>query len=237
MCFSKGLSFMIKKILLLIFVAFFVLVHFAPMESDGYKIRNLPLLFAIIGLFILLVLLRHTKTLFFTLKTVKLLKNNSVQIKKLLVLLKTACVVAEDKSQAYVIHIYRGVNQKYRYHFENNNILEVYKTLQTTFSTRRHTINGVKMTLSMRKGAIRTERSERKKLFSLKCKSNKSVCDIVLLNKFPEHLSDFTTDKRRCPISEGDEICSSATLLYSLDGLEKRLNNSGEKQFNITKRA
>ncbi len=207
------------KWLFYIFLVFLAGILFLPSHTG--EPRNLPLLIAIVSTFVLFWLLRFIRTFVFACRTAHLLKKQSFKIKKMIVFFKTAYIVAENDNCVYSISMYRGINQKYRYHFEKANVLEVYKTTRTTFSGRRFSDggSGAKMTHTVYSGETMTKLAMRKKFKTLKTNDTKKVCKMILMSDFPTYITDSENDLHREPIGQGDAICSSDTVIYSLDGL------------------
>ncbi len=204
----------------LFIVAFFL---FVPTTTSG-EIRNLPLLIALIGAFILFWLIRYIRTFVFAMKTALLLKKQSFRITKAVLLFQTAYLVAEGEECVYNICLYRGINRKYRYHFEKSDVLEIYKTTRETYSGAKRNVDGahgppIRMADKVFSGETMTKLAKRKKFLHIKPGSDKPVYRMVLLSEFPIYISDSITDRSRDPIDEGETICGSETVVCSLDGL------------------
>ena len=207
-----------------LFYVFLVILSGALfLPSPSGEPRNLPLLIVIVSVFVAFWFVRFIRTFIFACKASILLKKNSFKIKKLIVFFKTAYIIAENDKCTYSISMYRGINQKYRYHFEKPNVLEIYKTTRTTFSAGRRTTNGGYNSApktAVYNGAAMTTLAKKKKFLSLKPNTTKEIHRLIVMSDFPTYISDSVNDFSKSPIGQGDVICKSETQIYSLFGLK-----------------
>ena len=125
--------------------------------------------------------------------------------------LRTGGLIAENDKEAIIIAYLARYRKKLSHHFTSDDCLEIYKSTQVQFSQVRRANNTV--TGNYARGGITTRRIKRKKINYLICGQEKPCRKFVLINKYPNRISDET---KKEDLYNGDMINRTDTQLYDI---------------------
>ena len=115
------------KYLLYVFLFFLAFLLFVP-ETGSTEIRNPELLMAIAAIILIILIVKLIRLVLFAGKVKKELRENKYEIKKARLGIGKVYIVAENHRETLEICVLMRKKSYYKYHFANENRIELYKT-------------------------------------------------------------------------------------------------------------
>ncbi len=124
------------KYLLYLFLLFIAFLLFVP-ETGSTEIRNPELLMAIAAIILIILIVKLFKLSVFAGKVKKSLRENKYDIKKARLGIGKAYITAKNHKETLDICILMRKKSYYKYHFADENRIEIYKTTVSAVRTGR----------------------------------------------------------------------------------------------------
>ena len=124
------------KYLLYIFLFFLAFLLFVP-ETGNTEIRNPEILMVIAAIILIILTVKLIKLAVFASKVKKELRENKYEIKKSRLGIGKVYIVAKNHKETLEICILMRKKSYYKYHFSNENRIELYKTTVGAVRTGR----------------------------------------------------------------------------------------------------
>ncbi|MBQ8163336.1 MAG: hypothetical protein IJZ93_03095 [Clostridia bacterium] len=181
-------------------------------NTDGISFRNIPLLVSIISVILLLLIIRFIKYVCVFAKAKSKLKKSGYSVVKCNILPpvfrknKGSHIVASKDGCTVNIFVMIVKRAYLRYHFEDINTLELYKSTRMAIKPR------------FRQANIVSEHVETKKVGTKKLywDDNDTLSTrVVMFNKLPSAITHSISSQALC---HGDKICGKI-ILYNLERL------------------
>lgn len=195
-------------------IAIVVISIFLP-NGIGGGLNNLPLLIALLSIFLIVVLVKMIRYFHIFSITKKHLKKCGFEITNFNIIPpfsgKKKCNIIAKKDDLVINICVLKVNKTYMtYHFDDVNTIEIYKSTRLAIKPRVRQANIIS-------GHVETKKVATKYL-SWESLDKQNVISIVLFNKFPNAVSD---SKNREGLGNGDKICDKI-YIYNLSGFERK---------------
>ena len=202
------------KIVLYLLAAFVGFVVFAP-NIRAEKIDNLPLLITILVCIVLYFIIKAIRRSMLLVKLKKLLISKGMKITRFSILPNLS-----GSSEKYDISASLGETKfnfqfllrkkkHYRYHFENFNRLEYFKSNRLVF---KHTSRGATIT-----NAIETNSAGRR---TLSFKGDNDAVEVLIIDKAPGRITDSI---KKEDLYSGDRICNKV-YYYELKSFVNKID-------------
>lgn len=188
------------KYLLYIFLFFIAFLLFVP-ETGSTEIRNPELLMAIAAIILIILIVKLIKLAVFAGKVKKALRENKYEIKKARLGLGKAYITAKNHKETFEICVLMRKKSYYKYHFADENRIELYKTTVGAVRTGRDIAKVTKSAEVKLAGIIRIAPSK-----------NEGAKRLILFDKFPTTASD--TVNRSLHI--GDTVTENKIAVFDL---------------------
>lgn len=188
------------KYLLYIFLFFLAFLLFVP-ETGSTEIRNPELLMAIAAIILIILIFKLIKLAVFAGKAKKALRESKYEIKKARLGLGKVYIVAENHKETLEICVLTRKKSYYKYHFANENRIELYKTTVSAVRSGRDIAKVTKSAEVNLAGIIR--------IAPTKIENAKRF---IVFDKFPTTASD--TVNRSLHI--GDTVTESEISVFDL---------------------
>ncbi len=180
------------KYVLLTILIIFLIVMCAP-SSGTLTIRNVPILVTVVSVAAVVIAYYFITYLIFSIRVKRICKGKEGLVAIPLVVRKKNC----------------------KYHFEEINRIEIYKTTRVMFK-----VAGFK---SIRPGESQTKLVKKKRIrISEDILKNKSIQKYVVINKMPSSVTDRNS---RQELGNGDALCNTDVKLYDYKAFEKHMNS------------
>lgn len=188
------------KYLLYIFLFFIAFLLFVP-ETGSTEIRNPELLMAIAAIFLIILIVKLIKLVVFAGKVKKALRENKYEIKKARLGLGKAYITAKNHKETFEICVLMRKKSYYKYHFADENRIELYKTTVGAVRTGRDIAKVTKSAEVKLAGIIRIALSK-----------TEGAKRFIVFDKFPTTASD--TVNRSLHI--GDTVTENKIAVFDL---------------------
>lgn len=176
-------------------------------KSGTTEIRNLPVLVFILALIAIYFIYRFVRLVILISRVRAKLKKRGMHIRKTRFFLNKGCIIAEAENEVFNVSLLVRKKSYYRYHFENENKIEFYKSSFSVYkSSRRGTIA---------QGAVEQRLVGKQKIFRTSFSTNKPVTNFTVIDKLPYRISDSVSKQE---LGNGDNICSSDVVLFDING-------------------
>ncbi len=183
------------------FILFFIAFLLFVPETGSTEIRNPELLMAIAAIILIILIVKLIKLAVFASKVKKELRENKYEIKKARLGLGKVYIVAENHKETLEICVLMRKKSYYKYHFANENRIELYKTTVGAVRSGRDIAKVTKSAEVKLAGIIRfaPTKIENAKRF-------------IVFDKFPTTVSDTVNRS----LQLGDRIIESETRVFDL---------------------
>ncbi len=188
------------KYLLYIFFFFLAFLLFVP-ETGSTEIRNPELLMAIAAIILITMIVKLIRLAGFAAKVKKALRNNKYDIKKARFGIGKAYITAENHKETLEICVLMRKKSYYKYHFADENRIEIYKTTVGAVRTGRDVAKVTKSAEVKLAGIIRIAPSK-----------TEGAKRFIVFDKFPTTASD--TVNRSLQI--GNTVTESEIAVFDL---------------------
>lgn len=188
------------KYLLYIFLFFIAFLLFVP-ETGSTEIRNPELLMAIAAIILIILIVKLIKLAVFAGKVKKALRENKYDIKKARLGLGKAYITAENHKETLEICVLIRKKSYYKYHFADENRIELYKTTVGAVRTGRDIAKVTKSAEVKLAGIIRIAPSK-----------NEGAKRLILFDKFPTTASDTVNRS----LHVGDTVTENKIAVFDL---------------------
>lgn len=188
------------KYFVYILIIFLASLLFLP-ETGGTEIRNPELLIAIAAVALIVATVRFIKLAGLAGKVKKSLKENKYRIKSARFGVGKVYLTAEDHRETLDICILRRKKSYYKYHFADENRIELYKTTVSAVRTGRDIAKVSKYSEVKLAGIIRITQSKAE-----------GAKRFIVFDKFPTTASDNTNRS----LNVGDTVTESEITVFDL---------------------
>ena len=188
------------KYLLYIFLFFLAFLLFVP-ETGSTEIRNPELLMAIAAIILIILIFKLIRLVLFAGKIKKELRENKYEIKKARLGLGKVYIVAENHKETLEFCVLMRKKSYYKYHFANENCIELYKTTVGAVRSGRDIAKVTKSAEVKLAGIIRIAPS--------KIENSKRF---IVFDKFPTTASDTVNRS----LNIGDTVTENKISVFDL---------------------
>lgn len=195
------------------------LLLFLP-SANSTKLRNVPLLLALIGLLLAFAIYRILKYAILMHKAKNALKQKGCRCEKvtffpLASMLRGRYSMTFKQNDKKVKIVFLVTKRKYpQYYFDSVNLLEFY-------STNRVIFNNVKAKGATVSDLVETKKVGKQKRMWKATDLTQNDANILLFNKFPPRISDST---RQQDLGNGDSLCNTNVNVYDFQGFSEYVN-------------
>ena len=180
---------------ILLFIAFLL---FVP-ETGSTEIRNPELLMAIAAIILIILIVKLIRLVLFAGKVNKELRENKYEIKKARFGLGKIYIVAENHRETLEICVLMRKKSYYKYHFANENRIELYKTTVGAVRSGRDIAKVTKSAEVKLAGIIRTAPSK-----------TENAKRFIVFDQFPTTASDTVNRS----LNVGDTVTESEIAVF-----------------------
>lgn len=188
------------KYLLYIFLFFIAFLLFVP-ETGSTEIRNPELLIAIAAIVLIIFIVKLIKLAVFAGRVKKELRENKYEIKKARFGIGKAYITAENRKETLEICVLIRKKSYYKYHFADENRIELYKTTVSAVRSGRDIAKVSKYSEVKLAGIIRIAQSKAE-----------GAKRFIVFDKFPTTASDNVTRS----LNVGDTVTESEIAVFDL---------------------
>ena len=183
------------------FILFFIAFLLFVPETGSTEIRNPELLMAIAAIILIMLIFKLIKLAVFAGKAKKALRENKYEIKKSRLGIGKVYIVAENHKETLEICILMRKKSYYKYHFANENRVELYKTTVGAVRSGRDIAKVTKSAEVKLAGIIR--------IAPTKIENAKRF---IVFDKFPTTASDTVNRS----LNIGDTVTESEISVFDL---------------------
>lgn len=180
---------------ILLFIAFLL---FVP-ETGSTEIRNPELLMAIAAIILIILIVKLIRLVLFAGKVKKELRENKYEIKKARFGLGKIYIVAENHRETLEICVLMRKKSYYKYHFANENRIELYKTTVSAVRSGRDIAKVTKSAEVKLAGIIRIAPSK-----------TENAKRFIVFDQFPTTASDTVNRS----LNVGDTVTESESAVF-----------------------